>query len=500
MKKIIIFDTTLRDGEQSPGASLDVQRKLEIAHQLARLNVDVIEAGFPISSPGDFEGVNMVAKHVKGPIICALARALEKDINAAAKAIAPASKQRIHVFLATSNIHMKYKLKKAKDQIIKQTRFFVQYAHSLVKDIEFSPEDASRTEREFLFKVIETAIAAGASTINIPDTVGYSIPEEFGQLIREIKENVPNINKAVLSVHCHNDLGLAVANSLAAVAAGAGQIECTVNGLGERAGNASLEEVVMALRTRADFLNKGTTIETKEIYKTSRMVSKLTGIVVQPNKAIIGQNAFRHEAGIHQDGVLKQRTTYEIMKPEDIGLEEITSLVLGKHSGRHAFSARLKKLGFHLTAKQIDKLFFERFKALADKKKEIFNDDLIALVEEEISATPKVWQLVDFEVTSGNKVTPAATITLKTKGKEFTKSSLGDGPVDACYKAIDKITGIKGKLLDYSISAVTCGKDALGEARLRIRAKGKEISGHASRTDIVEASACAYLDAVNKLL
>lgn len=498
--KIIIFDTTLRDGEQSPGASLDAQKKLEIARSLTRLGVDVIEAGFPISSAGDFAAVKMVATDVKGPIICGLARAIKKDIDAAFKAVSPARRRRIHVFLATSKIHMKYKLRKAEEQILREAFESVKYAKTLVQDVEFSPEDASRTEKEFLFRVVEAAIDAGANTINIPDTVGYAIPEEFSQLIREIKENVSNIDKAVLSVHCHDDLGLAVANSLAAVTCGAGQVECTINGLGERAGNASLEEIVMALRTRKDFLGKSTNIKTDQIYKTSRLVSKLTGIVVQPNKAIVGGNAFRHEAGIHQDGILKRRTTYEIMRPEDIGLETGGGLVLGKHSGRHAFSERLRKLGFHLSRSQIDKLFFKRFKKLADKKKEIFDEDLIVLVEEEISVTPKIWQLVSMEVTSGNKITPTASVKLRSKDKTFTKISSGDGPVDACYKAIDKITGIKGRLLDYSIQAVTRGKDALGEVRLRVKAKGREITGRSSRTDIIEASACAYLDAINKLL
>ncbi|MBN3039346.1 MAG: 2-isopropylmalate synthase [Candidatus Omnitrophica bacterium] len=500
MEKVVIFDTTLRDGEQSPGASLDTQKKIEIARQLSSLGVDVIEAGFPISSPGDFAAVKLVAKSVRRPIICALARAIKKDIDAAHRALSSARRKRIHVFLATSKIHMRYKLKKAKEEILRETFDSVKYARRFSSDVEFSPEDASRSEKEFIYRVVETAIKAGAKTINIPDTVGYAIPEEFGRLIRDIRENVANIDKAVLSVHCHNDLGLGVANSLAAVASGAGQVECTVNGLGERAGNASMEEIVMALKTRKDFLNKTTGIKTEEIYKTSRLVSKLTGIMVQPNKAIVGQNAFRHEAGIHQDGILKRRTTYEIIRPKDIGLEMTGGLVLGKHSGRHAFSERLKKLGFHLTPSQINTLFFERFKKLADKKKEVFDDDLIAIVEEEISLIPKIWQLVNLKVISGNKITPQATVTLKSRGKRTTKTSSGDGPVDACYKAIDKITGIKGKLLDYSIQAVTRGKDALGEVRLLVRAKGKEISGHSSRTDIIEASACAYLDAVNKLL
>ncbi|MFC1698689.1 2-isopropylmalate synthase [Candidatus Omnitrophota bacterium] len=501
MERIIIFDTTLRDGEQSPGASLDAQKKLEIAHQLARLKVDVIEAGFPISSPGDFSAVKAVASQIRGPVICGLARAIKKDIDAAFGAVSPAPKKRIHVFLATSKIHMKYKLKKAEAEILRQAKEAVKYARSLISDVEFSPEDASRTEKEFLFRVIEAAITAGAQTINIPDTVGYAIPEEFARLIREIKENVSNIDQAVLSVHCHNDLGLAVANSLTAVENGAGQVECTINGLGERAGNASLEETVMAIKTRRDFLKKTTNIKTEQIYRTSRLVSKLTGIIVQPNKAVVGHNAFRHEAGIHQDGILKRRTTYEIMRPQDIGLvAEAARLVLGKHSGRHAFSERLKKLGFHLSAAQIDKLFFQRFKKLADKKKEIFNEDLISLVEEEISLTPKIWQLVSFEVKSGNKIVPTATVKLKSKRKNYTQGSSGDGPVDACYKAVDKITGIKGKLLDYSIQAVTRGKDALGEVRIVIRAKKKEISGRSASTDIIEASVKAYLDAINKVL
>lgn len=501
MEKILIFDTTLRDGEQSPGASLDISRKLEIARQLACLGVDIIEAGFPVSSPGDFAAVKEVAAGVQGPVICALARAMQKDIDAAYNALLPARKKRIHVFLATSKIHMQYKLRKAEEEILRQAAETVKYARGIVDDVEFSPEDASRTEKDFLFQVVEAAIRAGAGTINIPDTVGYAIPEEFGQLIKDIKNNVPNINKAVLSVHCHNDLGLAVANSLAAVFAGAGQVECTINGLGERAGNASLEEIVMALRTRKDFLRKSTGINAREIYKTSRMVSRLTGIIVQPNKAIVGQNAFRHEAGIHQDGILKKRITYEIMRPEDIGLEEAAGgLVLGKHSGRHAFSDRLQKLGFHLSSDQIDKLFFGSFKKLADKKKEVFDEDLIALVEEEISVVPKVWQLVNMEVKSGTGIAPEASIKLKAKNKMCHEISSGDGPVDACYKAIDKITGIHGRLLDYSIQAVTGGKDALGEVRIRIAAQGKEISGHSSSTDIIEASVYAYLDAINKLL
>ncbi|MEA3328149.1 MAG: 2-isopropylmalate synthase [Candidatus Omnitrophota bacterium] len=495
--RIIIFDTTLRDGEQSPGASLTTQGKLEIALQLARLNVDVIEAGFPVSSPGDFEAVRIVASKVKGPIICGLARALKRDIERAHQALKKSSRPRIHVFLATSRIHMKYKLKKAEEEIRRLAVESVKYARKLTGDIEFSPEDASRSDREFLYRVIEDVIKAGASTVNIPDTVGYSVPSEFGELIKSIKNNVPNVNKAQISVHCHNDLGLAVANSLSAVRNGAGQVECTINGLGERAGNASLEEIVMALATRQDFFNCRTALKTKEIYKTSHLVSKLTGIIVQPNKAVVGQNAFCHEAGIHQDGVLKKKTTYEIIRPEDIGLKE-SKLVLGKHSGRHAFQARLKKLGINLKNSQLNQAF-KRFKNLADKKKEVFDQDLLAIAEDEIRVIPEKWRLDNLHITSGNKVVPAAIIGLKSRGKIIQKSSSGDGPVDACYKTIEKITGIKGKLLDYSLRSITGGKDALGEVTISLRSKSKVVNGRGVSTDILEASVKAYLNAVNKL-
>jgi 2-isopropylmalate synthase len=498
MNKIIIFDTTLRDGEQSPGASLNINEKLEIARQLAILGVDVIEAGFPVSSPGDFEAVKSVARCVKGPVICGLARSIEKDIDAAYDAVKHANRPRVHVFLATSKIHMKYKLKKAEDEILKLAAASVKYAKSKCGDIEFSPEDASRTEPLFLRKVVSAVIDAGAATVNIPDTVGYSTPFEFAGLIKDLKENVPNIERCVISVHCHNDLGLGVSNSLAAVLNGARQVECTINGLGERAGNASLEEIVMAIRTRHDIF-KGffTGINTKELYRTSRLVSKLTGMPVQPNKAIIGRNAFAHEAGIHQDGVLKERITYEIMKPEDVGFEE-SHIVLGKHSGRHAFGERLKKLGFDLNKAELNKAF-ERFKAIADKKKEIFDEDLETIVEEEISKIPEKFQLVDFYITSGNLVKPTASVRLKFGGKADYANSTGDGPVDACYKAIDKITGEKGKLLDYQIRSVTSGKDALGEVSVKVESKGKVISGRGASTDIIEASIKAYLSAVNKL-
>ncbi|MFH0764425.1 MAG: 2-isopropylmalate synthase [Candidatus Omnitrophota bacterium] len=499
MNKIIIFDTTLRDGEQSPGASLNINEKLEIARQLAVLGVDVIEAGFPASSPGDFEAVKNVAKNVRGPVICGLARALEKDIDAAYNAVKGAARPRIHVFLATSKIHMKYKLKKAEDEILKLAVAAVKYAKHKCGDIEFSPEDASRTEREFLYKVVEAVIEAGAATVNIPDTVGYSTPFEFASIIKGIKDNVPNIGKAVISVHCHNDLGLGVSNSLAAVLNGARQVECTINGLGERAGNASLEEIVMAIRTRTDiFKGVSTLINTKELYKTSRLVSKLTGMPVQPNKAIIGSNAFAHEAGIHQDGVLKERITYEIMRPEDVGFES-SNIVLGKHSGRHAFTERLKKLGFNLNKEQIDKAF-DSFKVIADKKKEVFDEDLETIVDEEISKIPERFHLLHFYIASGDQVKPQAKISLKFKAKALEASSTGDGPVDACYKAVDKIIGTSGRLLDYQIRSVTSGKDALGEVSVKIESGTRIVSGRGASTDIIEASIKAYLSAVNKLM
>ncbi len=499
MEKIIIFDTTLRDGEQSPGASLNMMEKLEIARQLAILGVDVIEAGFPISSPGDFDSVKTVARSVKGPVICGLARAIEKDIDASYNAVKYSARPRIHVFLATSKIHMKFKLKKAEDEILRLAVSSVKYAKSKCSDIEFSPEDASRTDGKFLYKVIESVIGAGATTMNIPDTVGYATPFEFADLIKGIKDNVPNIKKCVISVHCHNDLGLGVSNSLAAALNGARQIECTINGLGERAGNASLEEIVMAIRTRNDiFKGISTGINTKELYKTSRLVSKLTGMIVQPNKAIVGSNAFSHESGIHQDGVLKERTTYEIIKPEDVGFEE-TRLVLGKHSGRHAFAERLKKIGFSLNKEQIDKAF-DRFKKLADKKKEVFDEDLEAIVDEEIARIPEKFHLLHFYIASGDEVEPTATIKLKRNNKILDATSTGDGPVDACYKAIDKITGITGKLVDYQIRSVTGGKDALGEVSIKISSKGNLVTGRGASTDIIEASVKAYINAANKLV
>jgi len=498
MGRIIVFDTTLRDGEQAPGASLTAEQKLEIALQLERLGVDVIEAGFPIASRGDFVGVQNIAKRLQKSIVCGLARSLKKDIEAAHEATRPAKKSRIHVFLATSKIHMKYKLKKAEDEIVRLAVKATKLARNYCDDIEFSPEDASRTEKDFLYRVLEAVIAAGARTVNIPDTVGWSYPDEFGQLIEDITNNVPNINKAVISVHCHDDLGLAAANTLAAVRAGAQQVHCTVNGLGERAGNASLEEVVMALKTRHDmFAGHSTRINTHEIYKTSRLVSTLTGFVVAPNKAIVGGNAFRHESGIHQDGVLKKSLTYEIMNPRDIGWGG-GGIVLGKHSGRHAFSKRLEDLGYRLPQAKINHLFV-RFKDLADKKKDVFDADIRALAEEEMRPRTKTYRLVSARVTTGTDVHPEAFVKVKCKAKVFEATAHGDGPVDACFKAIDKITKLKTKLMNYKLDAITRGKDALGQVRVEMKIKGKILTGMGASTDIFQASIKAYLDVLNKL-
>jgi 2-isopropylmalate synthase len=498
-ERVIIFDTTLRDGEQCPGASLNPLQKLEVARQLDRLGVDVIEAGFAVSSPGDFEGVRLIASQLKRPVIASLARSVPKDIEAAGKALKPAKRRRIHTFVATSEIHMKHKLRKAEDEILRLAAAAVKLARRFTDDVEFSPEDAARSRPEFLYRVLESVIDAGATTVNIPDTVGWAIPSQFGELIRGIRENVPNIHRAVISVHCHNDLGLSTANSLAAVANGARQVECTINGIGERAGNASLEEVVMGLAVRKDLFGVTTAIRTEEIYRSSRLVSKLTGFLVQPNKAIVGGNAFAHESGIHQDGVLKFRKTYEIMHPRDVGYGE-SKLVLGKHSGRHAFLERLKALGFRVNERQLV-CAFERFKALADRKKEVFDDDLAALVEDEISEVPPRYLLEYLHVVSGTGVVPSATVRLKTsEGKVLEGASSGDGPVDACYNAIDRLTRFKGKLADYIIQSVTSGKDALGEVTVKVTSRGRVEHGRAASTDIIEASSRAYLNAVNRLL
>jgi 2-isopropylmalate synthase len=499
-KRIYIFDTTLRDGEQCPGASMDENSKLEVARQLAALKVDIIEAGFPITSPGDAAAVKKIAQTIKGPTIAALARAVQKDMDVALECLKPSKRPRLHVFLATSAIHRKYKLNKAKEEIVRLAVEAVKYARKRVAEVEFSPEDASRTEPEFLHEVVEAVIQAGATVINVPDTVGYTTPYEFGKVIEGIFRNVPNVNKAIISVHCHNDLGLAVANSLAAVRNGARQVECTVNGIGERAGNAALEEIVMALDTRKDaFGGCWTNVQKDQICKASRLVSSLTGLIVQPNKAVVGKNAFSHESGIHQDGLLKFRKTYEIMRPEDVGFGE-TQLVLGKHSGRHALESRLKKLNYELSAKELEHVF-ANFKTLADKKKEVFDEDLLALVDSEIASTPKTIELKYLSVLSQSGKDPKVAIRLKEKGREKSAEGTGSGPVDAAYKLIDKLLKRKTRLLDYQIRSVTVGKDAQGEVTVKVQAPGGQvILGQGLSTDIIEASVKAYLDAINKMI
>lgn len=497
-RKIYIFDTTLRDGEQSPGASLTPDEKLKIAKQLERLGVDVIEAGFPASSPGEMKAVDMIARAVQKPIICGLARMMPRDIDAARKALENAKKKRLHVFLATSQIHREFKLKKDKKEILKMIADQIKSAKKDFKQIEFSPEDASRTERDFLHLVVRAAIDAGATSINVPDTVGYTVPHEFNEVIRGLVKKIPELGKSViLSVHCHNDLGLAVANSLAAVQAGANQIECTVNGIGERAGNASLEEVVMAMDTRKDFFDCYTDINTKEIMKASRLVSHLTGMVVQPNKAIVGRNAFWHASGIHQDGVLKKRQTYEIMDPKKIGLAS-NNIMLGKLSGRNAFAARIQKIGFKLKPADLD-IAFAKFKALADKKKYVFDEDLEVLLQDQAGHTSETWILKDMRVVSESGKKSDARIELVRNKKVYEAEVTGDGPVDACYKAVEKIIGSGAKVAHYGIQAVTGGMDAQGEVTVKLQISGKEVSGRGTSTDILEASVRAYLFAINKV-
>jgi 2-isopropylmalate synthase len=498
--KIVIFDTTLRDGEQSPGASLNHREKLEIAHQLARLNVDVIEGGFPIASPGDFAAVKAIAESVKGPTICGLARCLDKDIERCADAIKPAEKGHIHVFLATSAIHREFKLRKAKEEILRQAVASVTKARNFCDDVEFSPEDGSRTEPDFLAQITEAVITAGARTVNIPDTVGYATPDEFGALIKYLFDNVPNIGDAIINVHCHNDLGLAGANSQAAIQNGARGIECTINGLGERAGNAALEEVVMALKTRQDrFPNVYTEIKTEHLYRVSRLVSQLTGVSVQRNKAIVGANAFAHESGIHQDGMLKNRATYEIMDPTEIGLDG-NDMVLGKHSGRHAFRNHMQEMGINLSEQEVENAYV-RFIALADKKKYVYDDDLLMIIREEISSTVNAYELDYLQVTTGTSTLPTATVRLR-KGDEVQgDAACGDGPIDAAIRTIDRITEIDGKLLDFSLQAITVGTDAMGEVSVRVQFGEDEIlSGKGASTDIIEAGAKAYLSCINRLL
>ena len=510
--RIIIFDTTLRDGEQSPGATLNVEEKLTIARQLARLGVDVIEAGFPFASPGDFEAVSKIAQQVgtpNGPTICGLARATKSDIEAAAKALSAAAKPRIHTFLATSDIHLEYKLKKTRAEVLAIAPEMVAYAKTFMNDVEFSPEDAGRSDPEFLYQVLEAVIAAGATTVNIPDTVGYITPAEFGALIKGIKENVPNIDQAVISVHGHNDLGLAVANFLEAVKNGARQLECTINGIGERAGNAALEELVMGLHVRRQYYNPFlgrapeseeplTNIDTRQLYKTSRLVSNLTGMLVQPNKAIVGANAFAHESGIHQDGVLKHRLTYEIMDAQSIGLND-NQIVLGKLSGRNAFRSRLKELGFDPGEQELNRAFL-RFKDMADKKKDITDWDLEAIINDEIQQPPELFKLEHVQVSCGDHSRPTATVTIRTpSGEELTDAAIGTGPVDAVYRAINRVVNVPNELIEYSVQSVTVGIDALGEVTIRLKHEDRIFSGHAANTDIIVASALAYMSALNRL-
>ncbi|PHS03371.1 MAG: 2-isopropylmalate synthase [Blastopirellula sp.] len=495
-----IFDTTLRDGEQSPGASMNLSEKMEIAQALVDLNVDIIEAGFPIASPGDFEAVREIASNIRGATICGLARCNERDIDRAWEALKTAQASRIHVFLATSAIHREFKLKMTREEIIQRAVEGVKRAAGYCDDIEFSPEDAVRTEPDFLCEVVEAAIKAGATTVNIPDTVGYATPQHMGKVIIDLKNRVPNIDQAIISIHCHNDLGLAVANSLAAVEVGAGQIECTINGIGERAGNCSLEEVVMALRTRSDYYQHSTKINTERLVPTSRLVSSITGLQVQRNKAIVGRNAFAHEAGIHQDGMLKERTTYEIMRPEDVGLSK-TDLVLGKHSGRAALADRAKALGYHLSGEQLQ-VVFEEFKKLADKKKEIYDGDISSLCEQEIRGEAShEWSLVSLEVSSGTGKAPQVKMTLRHGEEEKSAEvSEGDGPIDAAFWAIERITGLELTCKDFQVRSATLGRDALGEVTVEIESNGSTFRGRGASTDTVEATVKAVLDAVNRIL
>ena len=496
--RIVIFDTTLRDGEQAPGASMNLEEKLEIAQALADMGVDVIEAGFPIASNGDFEAVREVAKIVKGPIICGLARAGSKDIDRAAEALEPAERKRIHTFIATSPLHMKFKLQMEPEQVHEAVIDSVTRARNLCDDVEWSCEDGTRSDPDFLCRLIESAIKAGATTINIPDTVGYTLPEEYTVLIKTFVDRVPNIDKARLSTHCHNDLGLAVANSLAAVAAGARQIECTINGIGERAGNAALEEIVMALRTRADILSHGTGIKTEEIMRVSHLVSTFTGFSVQNNKAIVGANAFAHEAGIHQDGMLKHSGTYEIMTPESVGLQKST-LAMGKHSGRHAFRVKVKELGFELGDNAIEDAF-RRFKDLADKKKQIYDDDIVALVDDEVIRHNDRVKFVSLQVICGSTGPQKAALELDIDGETLGAEATGDGPVDATFNAIKKLFAHEAKLQLFQVHAVTEGTDAQAKVTVRLEENDRSVNGQGADTDTLVASAKAYVNALNKLL
>jgi 2-isopropylmalate synthase len=498
-RKIKIFDTTLRDGEQSPGCSMNMAEKIEVAQALVELGVDVIEAGFPIASNDDFAAVREIATTVTGSTICGLARCNHQDIDRAWEALAGAPQSRIHVFLATSAIHRQFKLKMDKSEIIARAVDGVSRARSYCPDIEFSPEDAARTEVDFLCEVVTAAIDAGATTVNIPDTVGYATPSHMGNVIRTLRERVSNIDRAVISIHCHNDLGLAVANSLSAVENGAGQIECTINGIGERAGNCSLEEVVMALRTRNDYYHCTTGINTKRLVPTSRLIQSITGMQVQRNKAIVGRNAFAHEAGIHQDGMLKERTTYEIMRPEDVGLAK-TDLVLGKHSGRAALADRAKALGYELSTEQLQTVF-EQFKELADKKKELYDADLIALIEQQSRDIPEAWTIAGYRILTHSGEVPSVRLTLARGDEQFTRDvNAGDGPFDALFWAIEQITGINVVCKDFNVHSVSVGKDAMGEVTVELEHEGQLYRGRGVSTDSIEASARAFLNAINRII
>ncbi|ADU65051.1 2-isopropylmalate synthase [Desulfurispirillum indicum] len=501
-RKIMVFDTTLRDGEQSPGCSMNTEEKVALARQLERLNVDVIEAGFPIASIGDFEAVKAVALALEKPIIAGLCRANEKDIHRCYEAVSHARRGRIHTFLATSDIHLQAKLKMSREDALERAVSAVKYARSLIDDVEFSLEDAGRTDWDYMCRVVEAVIDAGARTINLPDTVGYTIPSEFHEMITYVMNRVPNMDKAIISLHCHNDLGLAVANSLAGILAGAGQVECTINGIGERAGNAAMEEIVMALKTRANYFGAHTDIVTEEIYRSSKLLSSIIGVEVQPNKAIVGKNAFAHEAGIHQHGMLSDKRTYEIMTPESIGLSK-TELVLGKHSGRHAFKARLEELGYSLNPESLETAF-EKFKALADRKKEIFDEDLEHIANEGLKQVTETFILDYVGTTAGSSIIPTSCVRICTRenGEErlITETAIGDGPVEASYHAINKATGYQGKLLEYQVKAVSKGEDAVGDVTVKIEFTGldRPITGKGSSTDVLHGSALAYVDAVNK--
>ncbi len=496
--RVNVFDTTLRDGEQSPGCSMNLEEKVRMARQLEQLCADVIEAGFPIASEGNFEAVKAIAQIVQSSTVAALARAVKVDIDRAWEAIRSAKNPRIHTFIATSDIHLAHKLKKSRPQVLSDAIWAVRYARSLCEEVEFSCEDASRSDLEFLCQIVAAAIEAGATIINLPDTVGYAVPDEYGSLFRTVRERVPTTRNVTLSAHCHNDLGLAVANSLAAVQNGARQVECTINGIGERAGNASLEEIVMALKTRKERLGVYTNVNTEEILKSSRLLSSMTGMMVQRNKAIVGVNAFAHEAGIHQDGMLKSPITYEIMTPQSVGIKHST-LILGKHSGRHALKQRYGELGYNLSAEELDRAY-KTFCGIADQKKEIFDEDLIAIVEDRVGDVDDFYQLENIQVSSGTKVLPTATVELRYGDQRFVDSATGDGPVDAAYKAIERITGVVGKLTEYSIKSVSLGHDAMGEVFVRGEFDGILFNGRAVSTDVITGSAKAYLEALNRSL